>query len=257
MTTEGRLGSPSRALITREKEASVDGGIIERGFPVAQGIHHLGAGGQVCYSQRVKEAFIEQYIRRGMLRSAYPPAFFCSRGNAGYAMLDDPGRRISEIGPSHYRTDWSHLHVSPIFNPRPVCPLIAPPAQSLCSSKSGTTQSSQEKENASKGTEKVKRLIPLNVRHYKDVLEHWHKGVLGVCVPLKKMKISKKRNRRDYNLWHRRRALALVHEALGKDEFLTRVVTTKEGKERSFSEISAYCIKHLKSILLEKKVATG
>ena len=76
-------------------------------------------------------------------------------------------------------------------------------------------------------------------------------------MPLKRMEISKKRNRKDYNLWHRRRAVALVHDALGNGEFLTRVVTTSEGKERSFADITNYCIKNLKSILEEKQRGSG
>ena len=97
-----------------------------------------------------------------------------------------------------------------------------------------------------------RRLIPLYVKTYEEVLDHWHKGVPGSFPPLKSMKIIKKVYPRDYNLWYRRRAIALVYDRVGKDKFHAEFVTTKDGKKRTFGSLTTYCLQNLRKVLNEK-----
>lgn len=107
------------------------------------------------------------------------------------------------------------------------------------------------KANSKRGVFGARRLLPVKVTTYEEVLVHWHRGVPGEVPPLKGMKISKRTHLRDYNLWHRRRAIALIHDAVGRDRFHLEFATTPEGKKRSFGDLTAYCIKQLKKVLHE------
>ena len=92
-----------------------------------------------------------------------------------------------------------------------------------------------------------RRLVAVKIKMYEDVLLHWHKRIPWEVPPLKGMKISKRSHLRDYNLWHRRRAIALLHDVVGRNRFHLEFVTTLEGKKMSFGDLTAYCIKNFKT----------
>ena len=216
---------------------------LSKATPAVKGIRASQAGANLSeHRKRVLQNFVTLHTYAALTQASIPPsAIFQLHPPIAFSNGYPPASIIQPASAPQIAHALSH---APLPLPAPSItplPLPGPPSKPDAEPAENPHSSAVEPES-------VQRLIPIHVKTRKEVLERWHHGKSGVCGPLKRMTIQKKNSRRDYNLWHNRKVIAVAHAKLGDEKHCREVATDEQGSPRKLQDNVNICSKLLRKL---------